>query len=404
MKKMVLLTLVMAALLAGCGSVQEAPETTQAPTVQTVMTEAPTEEPTVPPTTEPAPVYRNPLNGQILEQPYDGRVFGFTIGNTREALPHYGVSKCDLLFETFVNGLTTRRFAMYSNVQDVQAIGGSRSMRIQFIDLCQGYDAIGVHAAGSGYVMSDMGKSGIDNIYAEQWDADFHYRDKDRMKAGYSMEHCLYVRGADVWQYAQDQGMRVNQQPDKDYGMRFTETPIPQGGETAEVIDINFHLANRDKHTIMTYQPGYGAYTMNQYDMDMVDGIYDNAPELYKNVFVLFFPYHYESKIYHVPESVGEGEGYFACDGKLIPIKWHRADDYSAFSFTTADGSPLEQGVGNSYLAMVTTDSTATWQAAEVTQTAAPEQPEMEEEAPQAEEAEESDFEKAADADEEAAG
>ena len=391
MKKVILLTMVLAALLLGCGKEEPAP--TEAPVETTQATLAPTEEPTEAPTTEPAPVYRNPLNGEIVEEPFTNRIFGFTIGNTKEALPHYGVSKCDLLFETFVNGLTTRRFAMFSNIKDVDSVGGSRSMRVQFTDLCQGYDAIGVHAAGSSYVMADMRDSGIDNIHSEQWDADFYYRDKERMKNGYSMEHCLYVRGADVWQYAQDQGMRVTQEPDKDYGLHFREDAAPADGEDARKITITFHLANRDKDTVMTYSPSFNAYTMQQYGIDMVDGIYDNAPELYKNVFALYFPYHYESRIYHVPETIGEGEGYFACDGKIIPILWHRADDLSPFTFTLTDGMPLEQGVGSSYIAMLPTDSQVTWQAEA-------------EEIPLEEGsgAGESDVEKAADSAEEAAG
>ena len=416
MKKVLFSLLILAALLCGCGK-EAQPEATQPPVVTTEATEAPTEEETtVPPTTEPAPVYRNPLNGQILEEPYNGRIFAFTIGNTREALPHYGVSKCDLLFETFANGLTTRRFAMYSNVQDVDSIGGSRSMRVQFTDLCQGYDAIGVHAAGSNYVMGDMHKSGIDNIHSEKWDADFFYRDKERMKAGYSREHCLYVRGADIWQYADSQGMRLTQEPDKEYGMLFREDAMPQDGEAAEVITMTFHLSNRNKDTIMTYSPANRAYTMRQYDMDMVDGIYNNQPELYKNVFALFFPYHYESRIYHVPETIGEGDGFFACDGRIIPIKWHRADDYSAFSFTRLDGTPLEQGVGSSYIAMLTLDSPVSWEAEgamdPVVETAAQETDAEEAARPEetaaaaedTEKADESDYEKAADADEEAMG
>ena len=373
MKKLIALILVLAALLTGCGHGQ--PEETQVPTTAAVpeTTQAPTTEPATVPTTEPAPVYVNPLNGRQIDEPFTGRIFAFSIGNTKESLPHYGVSKCDLLFETFVNGLTTRRFAMFGNVADVQAIGGSRSMRVQFTDLCQGYDAIGVHAAGSSYVLSDMKQNGIDNIHSEQWDADFHYRDKDRMRNGYSMEHCLFVRGADVWQYAQDQGMRVTQDPDKDYGLHFSDTPSTGNGETAEVIDITFILSKRQKPTIMTYHPDYGAYTMQEYGIDTVDGLYNGEPELFKNVFALYFPYHYEGRVFHVPETLGEGQGYFACDGKIVPIQWHREDDYSPFTFTLADGSPVQQGVGTSYIAMIPTDSTVEWKEAEVPVTEAEE-------------------------------
>lgn len=362
MKKIIALTMVLAALLCGCGK-DKTPETT-APVAETeAATTAPTTEPTTVPTTEPAPVYTNPLTGEVLEEPFTNRIFAFSIGNTKEAIPHYGVSKSDVLFESFVNGLTTRRFAMFSNVKDVTAIGGIRSMRVNWTDLAAGYDAIAVHAAGSGYVLGDMNETGIDNIYGEQWDGGFHYRDKERMKAGTSMEHCLYDRGADIVTYAESQGIRVTQDPEKDYGMRFSETPSSANGERADTVNITFMLSNRKKPTIMNYDPASGSYTMTQYDVLMTDGIYDNALELYKNVFALYFPYHGEYNVYHVPETVGDGEGYFACEGKIIPIQWHRADNNSPFTFTLMDGTPLEQGIGNSYIAMIPTGSTVEWAA-----------------------------------------
>ena len=361
MKKFLILTMALCALLCGCGQQEEIPETTAAPATE--ATTVPTTEPATEPTPEPAPVYTNPLTGAVVEEPFIRRVFGFTIGNTRDAFPHYGVSKADILFESFVNGLTTRRFAMYSDVRNVESIGGVRSMRIQWTDLCQGYDAVGVHAAGSGYVLGDMSTSGIDNIYAEQWDAGFHYRDKERMKNGYSMEHCLYVRGADLVSYAESQGIRVTQEPDRDYGMRFSETPASSDGEKADKMVITFKLSGRKKLTTMTYDPVSGSYGMSQYeDIPMTDGYYGNAPELYKNVFALFIPYHSEAGIYHVAETVGEGEGHFACNGRTVPIKWYRDSNESAFRFTLMDGTPLEQGIGNSYIAILPTDSEVVWE------------------------------------------
>ena len=83
------------------------PETTVPPTTQpsteAPTTEAPTEEETEPPTTEPPPVYRNPLNGELLYEPYTGRIFISTISNIPDALPHVSANQADIIFETFVN-------------------------------------------------------------------------------------------------------------------------------------------------------------------------------------------------------------------------------------------------------------------------------------------------------------
>ena len=87
MRRVFVSLLILALLLSGCAA-QEA-ETT-VPVETTVVTEPETEPTTVP--TEP-PVYRNPLNGEILEEPYTGRIFAHTITNTQDALPHVNAAR-----------------------------------------------------------------------------------------------------------------------------------------------------------------------------------------------------------------------------------------------------------------------------------------------------------------------
>lgn len=358
MKRTVALLLALSLLLCGCGGRDSAPETTAAvETTVAPVTEAPTEAPTEPaPTTEPAPVYYNPLTGEEVDAPWTKRVFGVSIGNSKDSLCHFGVSKADILFETFVNGLTTRRYAMFSDMAAVDSVGGSRSMRLQFTDMTQAYDAIAIYAGGSDYVIGDLNKSGIEGIIAQQWGADFHYRAEDRDLA---YEHVLMVKGPDVVAYAESLGYDVTQDPEKDYGFRFTEAGAPVEGEVAEIVTVGLTWGQTVKETKLTYVQEYEAYTLSQYGIDCVDAYYE-VPETFKNIFVLLCNGRTES-VYHMVDTVGEGEGYYACDGRIIPIQWHRDSETSPFVFTHLDGSQLYQGVGNSYIALATTASTVTY-------------------------------------------
>jgi len=67
--------------------------------------------------------------------------------------------------------------------------------------------------------------------------------------------------------------------------------------------------------------------------------------------------------LYHSADFVSGGTGYYANGGKLIPIVWACDDEDSAFRFMTNDAQPLEMGVGNTYIAIVTPDSPVTWEA-----------------------------------------
>lgn len=358
MKKLLAALLAVSLLLCGCSGKEEAPsapaETAAASTSHTgeettVPAETAAEESTADEETEPE-VFRNPLTGQKLDAPMTTRVFGVSIGNTKESLPHYGVSMADVLFETYVNGLTTRRFALYSDISKVGSIGGVRSMRMPFTDMTQAYDAIAVYAAGSDEVLNDLSNSGIDGILATQWGEDYYYRDQTRLDSGYAYEHCLMVKGAELVAFAEKQGCDITQAADKDYGLRFAENAVPQGGEGAEVVTVGFCLSGSTKETVLTYLEEYGVYSLSQYGVECSDGYY-YAMETFTNVFVLLCE-NVNHGQYHVATTIGEGDGYFACGGQLIPIRWHRADEDSPFTFTHTDGTQLLQGIGRSYIAL----------------------------------------------------
>ena len=57
-------------------------------------------------------------------------------------------------------------------------------------------------------------------------------------------------------------------------------------------------------------------------------------------------------------DLIGSGEGYFACDGKMVKVLWNRETVDDPVSFTLEDGTPVTLGVGHSYYSVITTRST----------------------------------------------
>lgn len=359
MKRTITLFLVLAMLLiSGCTAGPEATEpstvpATQAPTqAPTEPTEAPTEPATEAPTeapTEPTePI--NPLTGEALDAPLESRVFAVSINNVGAAIPHYGVSQADLFFEMFVNDYCTRGLALYADVTEAEAIGSVRSLRYNFTDICQAYDAIVVHASGSEQVLNDRAASGVPNLSVESEAADYYFRDQDRRNAGYAWEHTLFVKGPQMVDYAAAKGIRVTHTPATGYGLYFTEDATPAEGESASTIVIELIHDGIKKTTTMQYVEDAGMYQFHQYGKAMVDG-YTGAPELFENVIVMFCNV-YNDSVYHVADLTDSGKGYFACNGKIIPIRWNRESDSDTFHFTLTDGTPLEMGIGSSYIAI----------------------------------------------------
>ena len=363
MKKITALLLVLALLLCGCGktTAQTEPETTAAPTTE--ATEATTEA-TTEPTTEPAPVYTNPLNGQTLDEPYTGRLFAVTISNIPDALPHVGVTDADIYMEMFVNGSIIRGLALYTDISNVAAIGSVRSTRLMFNDIVTHYDAILSHAGGSSQVLTDARQRGIDNFNIDTWDnSGYSFRDKTRNGAGWSWEHCLFGIGSGIVEHAVEEGMEITQPEEKSYNLTFTEDGTPADGEIAEEITVRITYKGTWKDTTMKYDAEEGKYVYWQYGKMMTDG-YTNATEAFENVVIMFANIS-TNGIYHVADFVAGGEGYFACGGKIIPIKWGCDGEDQPFWFTTVDGEELPFGVGNTYIAITTPGSPVDYSAAE---------------------------------------
>lgn len=337
---------------------KEVPAPSTVPT--TAPTTAPTTEPTTVPTTEPPPVYTNPLNGEILDEPYTGRVFACTVSNIRDALPHVNATRADIIMEMFVNGSVLRCLALFTDLESVDAIGSVRSTRLMFNDIVQHYDAVLYHAGGSGQVLSNAGKIGIDHINMDTWDVakmGVSYRDKE-YRRGY--EHSLFGVGPEMVGYAAAQGLRMTQPGDKDYGLQFVEDGTPENGETAETVSVTITYNQKyHKKTDMKYSEALGKYVWWQYDMEMRDQITDE-PEAFENVIIMFADISNDG-MYQVADFPAGGSGYFACGGKLVPILWHCDGDTSPFVFTDTNGQRLNLGTGNTYIAITQPDSAVTW-------------------------------------------
>lgn len=357
MKKVIALMLTLTLLLCGCGAkgepaVTEAPaavpETTAAPTAE------PTTEPTTVPTTEPAPVYVNPLNGEILDAPFTGRIFANTVSNLADNIPHVGVVKADMLIECYVNmDSVVRCLALFTDIDSVDAIGSTRSTRPMFNAIAQHYDLILSHAGGSDQALKDAKDRGVENFNIDAWavaSTGASYRDKER-KGAY--ENTLYGIGSGIKAYAEAQGYPMTLE--RDYGFSFTDDGTPAEGVEAKDISITLTYKKAKKETRMVYDESTGKYAFNQYGQVMTD-LKTEEVEAFRNVIVMYADIT-TTGIYHIADFTAGGTGYFACGGKLIPITWSCAGDKEPFRFFTESGEPLELGRGNTYMAICTPES-----------------------------------------------
>ena len=361
MKRFFALLLVMCLFLSACGSNVQPPVTTTAPQTTAPTTEPttePTEETTVP--TEPPVLYRHPLTGEPLDEPYNRRAVAVSIGNTRAALPQHGISQADVFFEIEAEGDITRFLVVITDLENTGAIGPIRSARTFFNNAAAAYNAVIAHCGGSdrgikGYY--DLTGSKIENW--EHFDemtygTKYYYRDLDRYNyQNYAWEHCLYTNGENMLKALADQEYQTGEA--WDLGFVFNEEAALEG-ESASSITVSF-LGG--KTSDFTYEADRGVYSIRQYDRDLIDGT-TGEQLTFKNVLVLYADQTKKSDRWYVRsyyDLIGEGEGYYAVDGKIVKIKWSREDVKEPFVYTYEDGTVIELGVGKTYIGIASPKS-----------------------------------------------
>ncbi len=280
------------------------------------------------------------------------RPWAVMINNLEQALPQKGVSQAEILYEIPAEGGVTRMMAIFSDVSQVGDIGSMRSIRPYYAEVALSYDAIAVHAGGSEAAYDVMSGHGMDNLdgvlgggYAEL----AFFRDPERMKNGY--EHSMFATGEGLIAAAEKQGYPLEHSGGaRGTGLEFSLSAAEQCVDKAEYVRINY---NGWKWTSFVYLPEEGVYEAYEYGERYVDA--DNDRQLtFANVLVL------ETDVSVIDDvgrlsvaTTGSGDGVFVCGGRSVPIRWSRADAQSPFTYSLADGTPLELGVGHSFIGII---------------------------------------------------
>ena len=168
LKVLSLITLSACLLLAGCGKEKEViqpvvePVVEAQPELQEEATPEPEEEEDLPPEEGMvrSPITNEWISGDIA----DARPIAIMVPNDKSALPHYNLSKADVLYECPVEADLTRSMAVIKDWEGLDRIGNVRSCRDYFVYWALEYDAIYVHFGGPFYITDIIEREGTDNI------------------------------------------------------------------------------------------------------------------------------------------------------------------------------------------------------------------------------------------------
>jgi hypothetical protein len=229
------------------------------------------------------------------------------------------------------------------------------------VELAEAHDAILLHAGGSQHGLEEIISRGITNFNeVEGPRRSIFSRDRNRI-SGHTVElyqSCVTSGPAATSGFSRYR-VRTTQQNDFKNPYSFTDNPIATGGAKAHEVTVRF---SREKSTLFTFNENRNLYTMNQYTGVFRDANND-AAVTFTNLIIIRIPIsalidHRGDPSRRDMSTVGSGTGYFASNGRMIPINWSRPDKSSQFVFTQGNDSVIELGRGKTYIGIIPTSGT----------------------------------------------
>ncbi len=333
--------LMLCGALTGCGKKDA---TTQETT--TAQTEATTEAPVITEEVRDGMI-KSPLTGEWIDQSYSGaRPIAVMINNLKPAVPQSGIEKADIMYEVLVEGGITRMMGVYTDYSGMDKIGPIRSARHYYVKLANEYDAIYVHVGHSTYAVTELAESGIDHIDGTEGIGNvFCYRTKDR-----KAPHNCYASSEGISKAFEEMKYDLKHKDTYDntkFVFNDEDTELADGN-AANKITTAF---NSQRKPWFEYNAEEKLYYRFEYGDKQIDDTTGNQLK-YKNVIIQFASHSVldAKKDLQEIKLTGKGEGFYATDGKIIPITWEKQTDKGVTKYYTADGSQLKMNPGKTWI------------------------------------------------------
>ena len=275
------------------------------------------------------------------------------VSNVEAAMPQYGITPADIIFEMPVEGNLTRFMALYSDYSTLPTICSVRSCRDYFPSLSEGFDAFYIHWGMDESIRPHYEAMDLDKFDGTYNDGQLFGRDSERKANGYATEHTGLVKGPELSKAIDKAGMRTELLKDKQKPAfqfaKYNTTITPDGVDCTQVA-IDFGATTAE----FEYDSEEKNYKKQFNGKDQKDG--KTKEQLaFTNVFVL------ETVITPRPESPGrvdvnwEGgknaKGYYISNGKKQEIRWSKENEDADLRFFDLEGNELGINRGKSYIA-----------------------------------------------------
>lgn len=360
-----------AASMTGCGGKDEATEpakeidfaditgnnntdnsndtTPEAPAVEASSTEqAPEEE-------SREGMYRSEITNEWIDESLKNqRPIAVMVDNEKAALPHYGLTEADVVYEIMnstANGRITRLMAIVKDWGKIEQFGSIRSTRSTNIMLAAEWNAVLCHDGGPFYVDEWLARN-----YSANFSGGF-----SRVDNGKKREFTEYICAGDLDKKFANSKYSTEYNdyyPGQHYFFSDTEIDLSSMGNAITCTEIELPFPHNSSR--LQYNESTGTYDYYEYGQAHTDPQHGNAQLTFKNLLIQDTRFsQLDDNGYLIYNAIDSGrDAYYITNGKAIEVTWIKAGESDKTIYLDKQtGEEIELNTGKTYVALVPSDS-----------------------------------------------
>ena len=262
--------------------------------------------------------------------------------NTSVAMPLYGISQADVVYECPVEGGITRLMAIMQDYTGLDKIGNIRSSRTYYIYFAKEFDAVYFHCGQSHFAKDLLSSTFIDNVNYTLGKAEaYSYRTSDK-----SAPHNLYTSSAMIANaisaYSYSSTLDGDEESHYVFAEEGSEVTLDDGSSATKV---SLYYSNNKPW--WEYNEEDGLYYRYQFSTAQTDG--NTGGQLTaKNIIIMECDWYLweEDTGYLYIEYMGSGSGKYITNGKCIDITWKRESESGKTRYYDSDGNEITMNRG----------------------------------------------------------
>lgn len=353
MKKRMICLLLAACMLttAGCGKKKEESVKEQEVEVKEEV-ETPEPEPVVkeekPEDTHEGKA-KSYLTGEWIDQDLaKKRPLAVMIGNTSDALPQFGISSADVIYEVPVEGSYTRLMAIFQDYSGLEKIGSVRSCRHYFIYFAREFDAIYTHYGQAVYAEPILARDDVHNLSGmdSAIESIMFYRDTNRKSP-----HNAFISEEGIKAGIEKKGYRTETADTYSGHYQFAEdgTQVQLSGEDAKIISPGYFV----NKPWFVYNSEDGLYYRYEFKDKQIDGANDKQLAV-KNILVQYCDWAKKDENGYLDiNTTSGGDGWYITNGKMEKVTWTKANEDSPARYFDESGNEITINQGKTWVCIV---------------------------------------------------